>query len=82
MREGLKMMGVTPAALLLSWYITYAAILLVMTFFLTLALKLTLMRLTSFLLLNLFFWLFTMSYIVTPPPTTMQLPIILHHQLP
>jgi ATP-binding cassette subfamily A (ABC1) protein 3 len=62
-REGLKMMGVTNAALIISWYLTYAIILFVMTFCLTLALKLTLMRLTSFVLLNLFFWLFTMSYI-------------------
>lgn len=62
-REGLKMMGVTNAALIISWYLTYATILFVMTFCLTVALKVTLMRLTSFVLLNLFFWLFTMSYI-------------------
>ena len=62
-REGLKMMGVTNAALIISWYATYAIILLVMTFCLVLALKVTLMRLTSFVLMWVFFWLFTMSYI-------------------
>jgi ABC-type multidrug transport system ATPase subunit len=62
-REGLRMMGVTNSALIISWYATYAWITLLLSIALSAVLKGLLMQLTSFMLLVIFFWLFCMSYI-------------------
>ena len=62
-RETLKMMGVTNGSIILSWYLTYAWIQLIVTLLLSIVLKLMLLKSVSFPLLALFFWLYTMSYV-------------------